>query len=1020
VVTGWTGTGSVPEEGTGTVVRFTMTEDSELHWEWAVQFLFEGTASEGGVVSKKSGWYNTGSEIVLEAEADPIFRFAGWSGDLPADKKNENPLTVKVDKPRKITALFERDTVPLTAKAGKDGSIKPTGEVKVDRGSDQTFQVEAQDHYHIAEILVDGQAVDNLGVNQGSYDYTFTGVEEPHSISATFAKNRYSLTIASDVGASKPAAGTYDYEYGQVVEARVDKVLVESSEPGSRYILRGWRGSGDVPLQGTNSVVKFTMTQDTTLDWEWQTQHELKTRAGEGGRLEGQPGWYVKGAAVRLTAVPEEGSKFAGWSGDVPESRRNDNPVTITMDQRRLIAADFNQDLITLTAIAGENGDITPKGEVPVRRGKQMEFAVQAAPQYHINKVLVDGEPVGDFTEEQDSYVYTIAKAAAPHRIEAFFARNRYKLTIQSERGVSTPAVGVYRHEQGEEVVVEMKDSLVQGSEPGVRYVLTGWSGSGDVPPMGTGAVARFKISRDSELKWTWRKENELTLSVVGDGSVIGRPGWYPDGMEVALGAEPRDRSHFENWMGDMPQGRERLNPMEVTMDRPRSLKAVFAREQGELGIVVNPDTGVWKFLTTPTDYAGPICGTGSIAQMRVPAGAYVVEYQKIPHYREPESQSATLAPKARYAFSGTYTPVPELSVSVGRLEQSIQEGEGAASQTFEVWNSGHGTLKYAISRNVGWLWLSPKIGTSTGEHDVIRVDYNTAGMAPETYTGTLTVAVRDAEVIPHEVLAVLKVRSTAEASSAPEEVVTPVASVPARNGLAEGLLAYYPFDGNTLDYSGLNNAGLVHGALSYDHHEPFGKAGVFNQRGKVYVEVPSQTYLALTNSFTNQLWYKSGANSGRILQTLWPAQRSDRREWEISIRDDARMLFKYAVPGTTDNFEFLCPLDSQWASGTWNQFVYAYSSDDNRLYGYLNGVMVTNQTPKYRMMPLDTSLPLMMMHDRYKSATGARFDAEGLLDEVAVWNRRLTDEEIRELYQTPLSKKLNQGVGQQAGRASP
>lgn len=1015
VVTGWKGRGAVPEKGAGTVVQFTMTQDSELEWEWAAQYLFEGAASEGGAVDQKTGWYLAGSEVSLEAKPAPISRFVGWSGELPAEKKLENPLVLKVDKPRKVTAVFERDTVALSAKAGKNGTIEPAGEVKIDRGADAIFHVEAQDHFHIAEILVDGLAVDDLGVNQGAYEYTFEGVQGPHTLSASFARNRYALTLASDVGVVKPAAGSYEYEYGQAVEARVEKTMVQSADPGSRFVLRGWRGSGDAPLQGTGSVVRFAMTQDTTLDWEWQTQHELKTRAGEGGRVEGLPGWYVKGAAVRLTAIAEEGSKFEGWSGDVPEARRRDNPVTIVMDQRRLIAADFHQDLVALTAVAGENGGMTPKGETTVRRGAKAEFAIQADAHYHINKVLVDGEPVGDLAEEQDAYTYTFGKVTAPHRIEAFFARNRYGLTIRSERGLSAPATGVHRHEQGESVTVEMKETLVSGAEPGVRYVLAGWSGTGDVPAGGTGTVVRFQIHRDSSLTWVWRRENELALSVVGDGAVVGRPGWYPADAVVALGAEARDRSHFENWMGDLPQGRGRLNPVEVVMDRPRTIKAVFAREQGELGIVVNPDSGVWKFLAMPPDFAGPVCGTGSVAQMKVPAGAYLLEYQAIPHYREPESQSVTLAPKARYVFSGTYAPVPELSVSVSRLEQSILDGQGAASQTFEVWNSGHGTLKYAISRNVGWLWLSPKIGTSTGEHDVIRVDYNTADMAPDTYTGTLTVAVRDAEVIPHEVLAVLKVKSSLE----PVEVETKAPAAPVRSGLAEGLLAYYPFDGNTMDYSGMNNAGLVRGALAYAGHEPFGQAGTFNQRGKVYVEVPSQDYLVLTNSFTIQLWYKSGAASGRILQKLWPAQRSDRREWEISIRDDARMLFKYAVPGTTDNFEFLCPLDSQWANGTWNQFVYAYSGESNRLYGYLNGVAATNQAPKYRMMPLDTPLPLMMMHDRYKSTTGARFDAEGFLDEVAIWSRRLSDEEIRALYQTPLSRQLNPDAGKQAGGAA-
>jgi hypothetical protein len=56
-------------------------------------------------------------------------------------------------------------------------------------------------------------------------------------------------------------------------------------------------------------------------------------------------------------------------------------------------------------------------------------------------------------------------------------------------------------------------------------------------------------------------------------------------------------------------------------------------------------------------------------------------------------------------------------------------------STTFDIWNSGTGTLIYDLSWDATWIDVTPITGTSTGEHDTITVTINTVGMTPgETY----------------------------------------------------------------------------------------------------------------------------------------------------------------------------------------------------------------------------------------------------------------------------------------------
>ena len=72
-------------------------------------------------------------------------------------------------------------TVTLSATAGANGSISPSGSVAVDYGSSQTFTITPNTNYRVADVLVDGVSVGAVT------SYTFSSVTANHTISATFA-----------------------------------------------------------------------------------------------------------------------------------------------------------------------------------------------------------------------------------------------------------------------------------------------------------------------------------------------------------------------------------------------------------------------------------------------------------------------------------------------------------------------------------------------------------------------------------------------------------------------------------------------------------------------------------------------------------------------------------------------------------------------------------------------------------------------------------------------------------------
>ena len=71
-------------------------------------------------------------------------------------------------------------TYNITAAAGANGSISPSGSVEVKEGADQTFTITADEGYEIENLKVDGSDV------SAASSYTFNNVTEAHRIEATF------------------------------------------------------------------------------------------------------------------------------------------------------------------------------------------------------------------------------------------------------------------------------------------------------------------------------------------------------------------------------------------------------------------------------------------------------------------------------------------------------------------------------------------------------------------------------------------------------------------------------------------------------------------------------------------------------------------------------------------------------------------------------------------------------------------------------------------------------------------
>jgi chitinase len=81
-------------------------------------------------------------------------------------------------------------TFTITASAGSNGSISPSGSVVVNQGANQAFTITPNSGYNVSAVTVDGTNVGAVST------YTFSNVQANHTISATFSASTVDTNIA--------------------------------------------------------------------------------------------------------------------------------------------------------------------------------------------------------------------------------------------------------------------------------------------------------------------------------------------------------------------------------------------------------------------------------------------------------------------------------------------------------------------------------------------------------------------------------------------------------------------------------------------------------------------------------------------------------------------------------------------------------------------------------------------------------------------------------------------------------
>ncbi len=214
-------------------------------------------------------------------------------------------------------------------------------------------------------------------------------------------------------------------------------------------------------------------------------------------------------------------------------------------------------------------------------------------------------------------------------------------------------------------------------------------------------------------------------------------------------------------------------------------------------------------------------------------------------------------------------------------------------------------------------------------------------------------------------------------------------------SNLKSGLVAYYPFNGDTNDKSGYGNNGIVNGNLLYSDNK------AYMQQGN-YISIPNNNSLNYMSEMTISMYSKP--------------TRFDLGSW-----NDTEMLVGKGYDNTSDGYAIMIKRNSNpndASANSFNNVSYQFRYKDkevssgylpvnkdyiitgvyknNTIYIYVNGQLMNQQIVNMNSYA-GNNYPLYVNHHTWGAGNGSsRY--EGYISDLRIWNRALSDSEISEI----------------------
>jgi hypothetical protein len=208
--------------------------------------------------------------------------------------------------------------------------------------------------------------------------------------------------------------------------------------------------------------------------------------------------------------------------------------------------------------------------------------------------------------------------------------------------------------------------------------------------------------------------------------------------------------------------------------------------------------------------------------------------------------------------------------------------------------------------------------------------------------------------------------------------------------GINDGLVAYYPFNGNANDESGNGKNGTVNGAtLASDRFGNPNSAFSFNGNS---INLPNSVLNGL-NDVSFVAWFKLLDNS--VSSLISGANQTTHNEFLIILFDaySDQWVYVKGIPTSV-------PFSATISPNLWHQVSLIRNGSSGKVDIYFNGVLDSSAMLPTGLLNISSNGLIL---GREQDCVGGCFeedqDFNGIIDDILIYNRALSASEIQQLY---------------------
>ncbi|WP_176547226.1 S8 family serine peptidase [Bacillus sp. AFS053548] len=274
-----------------------------------------GTISPSGRVT-----VNELTDQMFIITPDIGYEIASLKVDGVDTKATNNTYTLtNITSDHKIDVTFKKIVHTITATAGSNGAISPSGSVPVKYGENQTFTITPKKGYEIASFIVDG-----VNAKLTNNTYTFKNVTKNHTINVTFKQIVHTITVTAGSNGTISPSGKVTVADG------TNKTFTITPKKGYKI--------DTIKVDGVN--VKFTgntytltnVTKNRTINVTFKKiVHTITVTAGKNGTISPSSKVTVAdGTNKTFKITPKKGYTIATLKVDGVNVKPKNNTYTFT------------------------------------------------------------------------------------------------------------------------------------------------------------------------------------------------------------------------------------------------------------------------------------------------------------------------------------------------------------------------------------------------------------------------------------------------------------------------------------------------------------------------------------------------------------------------------------------------------------------------------------------------------------------------------------------------------------------